>query len=207
MSYPRACTAARRLSKGAASSANRTVASAVARFTRHSRTPGCLSSVFSTRCTQEPHVMPETSSRSSFARVVPIIALPHEAGDGRDELLDLGIPFALLEALPDAVAHVVVEEAHADRLQGCRYRVELGEHVDAVLVLVDHPLQAADLPLDAPQSRLEIFLVHRVAVHTLPPHQDFAPRPGAQSPRIYHRGVCCYSPWRSCHPGEAAPVP
>src|SRR6266542_2694738 len=117
MSYPRACTAARRLSKGAASSASRTVASAVARFTRHSRTPGCLSSVFSTRCTQEPQVMPVTSSCSSFSRVVPATPLPHEAGHGRDELLDLAVALALLEALPDTVAYVVIEEAHADRLR------------------------------------------------------------------------------------------
>src|SRR6266540_2229000 len=166
MSYPRACTAARRLSKGAASSASLTVASAVARFTRHSSTPGCFSNVFSTRCTQEPQVMPVTSSCSSFSRVVPATSLPHEAGYGRNEFLDLAVALAPLEALPDAVAHVVIQKAHADRLQGCRHRVELGEDVDAVLILVDHALQASDLSLDAPQTRLEILLVHRVPVHS-----------------------------------------
>src|SRR6266498_2423612 len=197
MSYPRACTAARRLSKGTAPSASRTVASAVARFTRHSRTPGCLSRVFSTRCTQEPHVIPVTSSWSSFLRVVPATSLPHEAGYGRDELLDLAVALAPLEALPDAVPDVVIEEAHTDRLQGCRHRVQLGEDVDAVLVLVDHPLQASDLSLDAPQARLEIFLVHRVPVHSTLlagncPHASRAfPPPG-----LYHRGVCFNSAGR-----------
>src|SRR6266498_4365020 len=105
MSYPRACTAARRLSKGAASSASRTVASAVARFTRHSRTPGCLSSVFSTRWTHEPQVMPDTSRVSSFSPALRAMSPlpPDEAGDGGDQLFDLLVTLAALEALPDAV--------------------------------------------------------------------------------------------------------
>jgi P-type Cu+ transporter len=46
---------------------------------------------------------------------------------------------------------VVVEEAEGDALQGPGRGAHLGEHVDAVLIVLDHPLQAADLTLDAPQ--------------------------------------------------------
>ena len=50
---------------------------------------------------------------------------------------------------------VIVEEAEGDALQRPGRGAHLGEHVDAVLIVLDHPLQAADLTLDAPQA-LEI---------------------------------------------------
>ena len=48
------------------------------------------------------------------------------------------------------VTEVVVEESEGDALQGPRRRAHLGEHVDAVLVVLDHPLETADLAFDAP---------------------------------------------------------
>ena len=48
------------------------------------------------------------------------------------------------------MAEVVVEQAEGDALQRPRRRAHLGEHVDAVLVVLDHPLEAADLAFDAP---------------------------------------------------------
>jgi hypothetical protein len=42
---------------------------------------------------------------------------------------------------------------------------DLGDHVDAVLVLVDHAGHAADLALDAAQARLQLLLLHGVAGH------------------------------------------
>ena len=50
-----------------------------------------------------------------------------------------------------------------DALQRLRHRAHLREHVDAVGVLVDHPLQATHLALDALQALEVVVLVHRVA--------------------------------------------
>ena len=49
------------------------------------------------------------------------------------------------------VDEVLVEELEGERLQRLGGRRHLREDVDAVLVLFDHPLQAADLALDAAQ--------------------------------------------------------
>src|SRR5947209_6058290 len=54
---------------------------------------------------------------------------------------------------------MVLEQLERDALQGARRRADLGQYVDAVRVFVDHPLQAADLPLDAAQSFLHGVLV------------------------------------------------
>ena len=53
------------------------------------------------------------------------------------------------DGVRDAVREVLVEQAQADGLQRAGDGADLGEHVDAVGVLVDHPRDAADLPLDA----------------------------------------------------------
>ena len=44
-----------------------------------------------------------------------------------------------------------------------------GEDVDAVLVLVHHPLDAADLPLDTAEPVLQVLLVHAVTGHAAEP--------------------------------------
>src|SRR5690606_284805 len=82
--------------------------------------------------------------------------------------------------LRDAVLQVLVEQAEGDGFQGFRGGGDLGEHVDAVLVGLDHLRDAADLAFDPPQA-LEIgVLVLGVAVHpsssgppenTMPPYQ------------------------------------
>ena len=58
-----------------------------------------------------------------------------------------------LDGVGDAVAQVVVEQLHGDALQRLGGGGHLGEHVDAVRVVLDHPLQPADLALDALQPR------------------------------------------------------
>jgi hypothetical protein len=45
---------------------------------------------------------------------------------------------------------VVVEELQRHRLQGPVHGRDLSQDVDAVGVLLDHALQAPDLPFDAP---------------------------------------------------------
>src|SRR5690606_11868585 len=82
--------------------------------------------------------------------------------------------------LRDAVLQVLVEQAEGDGFQGFRGGGDLGEHVDAVLVGLDHLRDAADLAFDPPKA-LEIgILVLGVAVHpsssgppenTMPPYQ------------------------------------
>ena len=67
----------------------------------------------------------------------------------------------------DAVAHVLLEQAEGDRLQRLRHRRDLGEDVDAVLLLLDHPLQAAGLALDAAQPLEVVVLAVDVAVLVL----------------------------------------
>src|SRR5690606_22263349 len=90
-----------------------------------------------------------------------------EAGDGCAGLGDLlvGDRAALGGGLRDAVLQVLVEQAEGDGFQGFRGGGDLGEHVDAVLVGLDHLRDAADLAFDPPQA-LEIgVLVLGVAVH------------------------------------------
>jgi hypothetical protein len=65
------------------------------------------------------------------------------------------------------VTEVLIEQRERDRLQCLGGRGDLGEDVDAVLVLVDHPLQAADLPLDPPQPLEVVVLVVGVSVHVV----------------------------------------
>jgi hypothetical protein len=64
---------------------------------------------------------------------------------------------------------MLVEQAQTDPLERLRDRDDLGEDVDAVLVLVDHALQPADLTLDAAQPVPVVVLVHRVAPHRFLP--------------------------------------
>src|SRR3954454_22473649 len=83
-----------------------------------------------------------------------------EAGDrvGGFLQLDLCVGAAGLDRLHDTVRDVLVEQAQGDGLECLRHRRDLGEDVDAVLLLLDHPLQAAGLPLDATQP-LEVVVL------------------------------------------------
>src|SRR5687768_17183412 len=74
---------------------------------------------------------------------------PQEALDGGGQLLYLlAWVLALLYGRPDAVLYVVLEQYGADLLQRRDDAGDLGEDVDAVGLLLDHPLHAADLALD-----------------------------------------------------------
>src|SRR4051794_32802762 len=83
-----------------------------------------------------------------------------EAGDGLGGLADLllGLAAAGCRGLDQAVAHVLLEQAEGDRLQGLRHRRDLREDVDAVLLVLDHALQPACLALDAAQA-LEVVVL------------------------------------------------
>ena len=62
-----------------------------------------------------------------------------------------------------AVARVFVEQAEGDLVDRRLDGGDLGEDVDAVAVLVDHPLEAADLAGDPAQAVLDLVLVVDVA--------------------------------------------
>src|SRR5699024_10481079 len=78
--------------------------------------------------------------------------------------LDVGGLLALDHGVVDAVTHMVVQQAEGDVAQGRVRGTDLGEDVDAVLLLVDHPVNPADLALDALEPGLEAFLLLDVAV-------------------------------------------
>src|SRR4051812_21562304 len=94
---------------------------------------------------------------------------PDEASDGGGCFLDLEFGFGASggERLTDAVLEVVFEQLKGDGLEGLGGGGDLGEDVDAVLVLVDHSLQAADLSLDPAQPAQHLVLVGRVAGHLM----------------------------------------
>src|SRR3954454_2261247 len=93
----------------------------------------------------------------------------HEAGDGLGGLADLllGLPAAGARGLDDAVAEMLLEQAEGDSLQGLRHRRDLGEDVDAVLLVLDHALQTAGLALDATEPLEVLVLAVDVAVVVL----------------------------------------
>jgi hypothetical protein len=88
-----------------------------------------------------------------FAREVPLPA-PHKPADRIHELcrafvLDLAVGFA-----DDAVTRMVVEQPERHLVEGRLDRGDLGQDIDAVAVVLDHSLQAADLALDTTQAGL-----------------------------------------------------
>src|SRR5699024_2767041 len=72
---------------------------------------------------------------------------PDEPADRGHRLVELGVQVGVLLAHGGghAAVQMVVEQRDGHRLQGPAHRRDLGEHVHAVGVLVDHPLQAAHL--------------------------------------------------------------
>src|SRR5215213_3793818 len=79
---------------------------------------------------------------------------PDEPRDGLGGLADLllGLAAAGSGGRDEAVAHVLLEQAQRDRLERLRHRRDLGEDVDAVLLVLDHALQTAGLALDPPEA-------------------------------------------------------
>ena len=87
---------------------------------------------------------------------------PQEAFDGLRGLVHevLGaIVVATGGSAGDAMVKVLVEQLHADALQRLADRRDLGEHVDAVRVVLDHSAEPTDLALDATQPREQLLLV------------------------------------------------
>ena len=103
-------------------------------------------------------------------------ALAHarEAVHRVEELLALRLGLggvAGRERAGDAVVHVVVEDLEREALERRLDGRDLREDVDAVAVVLDHPLDPAHLALDAVEPLDERLLVRGVAVlaHASPP--------------------------------------
>src|SRR4029079_2113015 len=98
------------------------------------------------------------------------LARAREALDGREQLLALLARHGRIagcERLGHTVRDVVLEHLRGDTLERRLDRGDLREHVDAVPVLLDHPLDAAHLALDPVQTLRERLLVLGVAVHQM----------------------------------------
>ena len=57
------------------------------------------------------------------------------------------------------MADVVFEQAHGDLLQAVGRGGDLGEDVDAVLILLHHPLEPPYLTFDAAEARQDILFI------------------------------------------------
>src|SRR4029450_2219593 len=90
-------------------------------------------------------------------------AAAHEAADSAHNLLGAPLPRTLTGAADHAMTRVVVEEPEGDLVERGLDGGDLREHVHAGAVLLDHPLDAADLPLHAPQARAQLVLRGGVA--------------------------------------------
>src|SRR5690242_1639149 len=90
-----------------------------------------------------------------------------EPGDRVGSLFDLGGRIPGPRRVDDAVRQVILEQADRHRLQRALGGRDLSQDIDAVRVLVDHPLQAADLPLDPAQSPEQGGLVTGVPMRTV----------------------------------------
>src|ERR1700675_655354 len=75
---------------------------------------------------------------------------------------DLGVTGC--ERVRDAVPDVVLEQLHREALERGRDGGDLREDVDAVPLLLDHPLDPAYLPLDAMQALDQRILIRDVSV-------------------------------------------
>ena len=77
--------------------------------------------------------------------------------------LDLRRRVARTRGVDNAVRQVILEQPHGNRLERTRGGRDLGQHLDAVRILVDHPLYASDLALNSAQPSQQGGLVAAVA--------------------------------------------
>ena len=80
---------------------------------------------------------------------------PHEARDCLGGFFDLplGLWAAGSGCIDDAVLEMVVRETHCDAAKSTGHGTDLGEDVDALLLLLDHAVNASRLALDPAQPR------------------------------------------------------
>ncbi len=109
--------------------------------------------------------------------------------DGSHQFLRLkiGIFWAAMTA-HKTVTDVVIEETEGNLVQRRSGRIDLGHHIDAVPVVLNHPRDASNLPLDLRQSNEELFPTGRVAPRFRRRHEDppfYVPTLTHDTPRGY----------------------
>src|SRR2546423_13447068 len=111
----------------------------------------------------------------------PVRSRSDQAGDRRRRLghLLLRTGAAFGHRLRHAVAQVVVEQLERHRLESPVDRRDLAQDVDAVPLLLDHPLKTPDLTFDAAEPVLDGHLVVAVPGHA----------PSSPCPSLYPDGV------------------
>src|SRR5262245_3141965 len=86
------------------------------------------------------------------------------------DLLELLLGLAAADGVVDAMLDMVLEHLVLYLLEGGAHGLQLGEDVDAVALLIDHPLDAAHLAFDAAQARAAGCLCLRLhSLDTIPP--------------------------------------
>src|SRR5215469_13269502 len=108
---------------------------------------------------------------------------PNEPRDCRRSLANLlrGSLVPGSDRVRHTVTEVIFQQADRDSLQRLRDGGYLSQDVDAIGIVVDHPLQSAYLALDAPQPLAVLVLVLGVAVQPIPlisPSRDQDTRQG-----------------------------
>src|SRR4030095_5101255 len=87
------------------------------------------------------------------------------------DLLELLLALAAADGVVDAMLDMVLEHLVLHLLEGGPYGLQLGQDVDAVALLIDHPLNAAHLALDAAQASAAGTLCLRLhGLDTIPPY-------------------------------------
>jgi hypothetical protein len=76
-----------------------------------------------------------------------------------DQILDGFVPLVVDDYLVYATFDVVVQHHVSDSLRRTQNGGYLDQDIDTILVFVDHPLNTAQLPLDAFKARQDFILV------------------------------------------------
>src|ERR1700744_4768898 len=92
----------------------------------------------------------------------PAVSATDEAAERGAQLVDFLGPLGAV-GVDHAVAGVVVDQAERDLVERRLDRADLGEHVDAVTLLLDHPRDPPHLPLDPREAFEQRCLVSFVA--------------------------------------------
>src|SRR5665647_2819768 len=132
-----------------------------------------------------------------------------QPGDGLAGFVDLVVGDVTSDAyrIFDAGTEVVVEERESERLERLGDCRDLGEDVDAVLVVVDHLLQAANLALDAAQP-VEVRGLGLVSARRGDfSHVTHYTRTRYESPRggWHRRGGASSPPWQAFRASRLRP--
>jgi hypothetical protein len=84
---------------------------------------------------------------------------PHEPSDGAHQLIDACVWIdGRTASVCHADADVSIDESERDLLERRLRRRYLGDHIDAVAILIDHACDPAELPFDAGQTVEELLL-------------------------------------------------